>query len=372
MIRRVFQSPFFWLLLFFLIAELAADVINPYLNTPYAADVSRNPTPLRSWPEYLRAKPGITTAGKNVAIISNSQGAGKEMANPAFLYTAQLEQNFKLSGLDINIENWSLAGLRSGQIELLSMIAAQRNLDLLVIIAEIKSLDVKNSTRLGANGDDLDLVAGDRSLWPEIRNSQLLGKTKWNELLHRFLLLNSDLIRLRPYLLDILAQEAPPVTHRLIFGHRRSQHALKSVNLVKENALETEQPTGTRSRQDPKNFITVPASTWQKQFERNRLPTFHQLYPGLQQRLAGSDTKLLWLWMPVYPGASTVSLRQAAEPVYSTMCDEIIASGSTCINLTNSLPAENFITLSTSSHFNAVGHKAMSQLLRPVIENALY
>lgn len=367
------RSPFFWLLLLLLFAELTATLINPYNDVPYAADVSRNPTPLRGWPEYLRAKPA-TTNEQNVAIISNSQGAGKEMGSPESLYTALLEKDFKSSDHKLNIENWSLAGLRSDQIALLSMVAAERQLDLLVIIAEIKSLDVAGSTRLGANSDDLDLVAGNTSLWPEIRLSLLLGKTKRDELLHRFLLLNTNLVRLRPHLLDMLAEKMPTATHKLIFGHRRSQKALKSVNTSEKNPTEPDPPLiqKTRPRQDPVNYITVPTSTWQKQFERNRLPTFHKLYPGLQQRLSDVGTKLLWIWMPVYPGASTLALREGAAPTYSNICKEIQVSGVSCIDFTNSLPVDVFITLSTSSHFNAAGHKAMSELLRPVIENALY
>ena len=344
-------------------------MVNPYREVPAASEVPRNPLPLRGWPEFLRA--GSDSEGStNLAIISNSQGVGKEIGSAESTYPALLEQNFREAGRNINIENWSLSGLRTDQIELLSMVAAQRQIDLLIIVTGIKSLDIAGSTRLGANSDDLDLVAGNTSLWPEILSSQVLHGTKWDDLLLREITLGSDIVRLRPYLLDLLAAAIPPADHPLVFGRRRSQRALESINL--EAAKPTKSQGSSVVREPGKSAITVPAATWYKQFRRNRVPTFHALFPGLSHRLTNSKTKLVWIWMPVYPGANTADLRQGAAPVYSIICDEITVAGVTCLDLTNSLPADAYATLSASSHFNMQGQQAMTNLLYPVIDRALH
>lgn len=363
------HSPFFWFLAFLLLAELGAAIVNPYREIPAASEVARNPLPLRGWPEFLRTGPESLDS-TNLAIISNSQGVSKEVNSAESTYPALLEQNFRQAGHNINIENWSLSGLRTDQIELLSMVAAQRQLDLLIIITEIKSLDIAGSTRLGANSDDLDLVAGRIALWPEILNSQVLHEIKWDDLLLREITLGSDIVRLRPYLLDLLAAAIPSADHPLFFGHRRSQRALESINLAVANPAESQ--VNSVLRNPGKSAITVPAATWEKQFRRNRLPTFHALFPGLSHRLTNSKTKLLWIWMPVYPGANTADLRQGAAPVYSIICGEITVAGATCLDLTDSLPAEAYATLSASSHLNIQGQQAMSLLLYPVIERALH
>lgn len=344
-------------------------MVNPYRETPAASEVARNPLPLRGWPEFLRAGPESLDS-TNLAIISNSQGVGKEVGSAERTYPALLEQIFRDAGLKINIENWSLSGLRTDQIELLSMIAAQRQIDLLVIVTEIKSLDIYGSTRLGANSDDLDLVAGESSLWPEILSSQVLNEIRWDDLLLRNITLKCNIVRLRPYLLDLLAQEVPPANHSLVFGHRRSQRALESINHAVANPAKSQ--VSSVVREAGKSAITVPATTWEKQFRRNRLPTFQALFPSLQHRLTGSKKKLLWIWMPIYPGDNTADLRKGAAPVYSIMCDEITAAGASCLDLTDSLPADAYATLSASSHFNLQGQQAMTNLLYPVIERALH
>jgi hypothetical protein len=370
---KIFRSPFFWLFAFLLVVEFAATMVTPYRQAPAASGLARNPLPLRGWPEYLRA--GSETIGAiNVAIIGNSQGAGGEIEGAEHLYPALLEKAFKDAGRNINIENWSLVGLRTDQIELLSMIAAQRHLDLLLIVTEIKSLDIAGHTRLGANSDDLDLVAGKPILWPGIRASHVLHETKWDELLRRYMFLHSSMVRLRTHLLDLLARKIPPVAHPLLFGQRRSQRALDSVNTpVNPQFKANENSLGrNKTQENPVTGLSVPATTWEKQFRRNRIPTFNNLFPGLRRRLTDSGTTLIWIWMPIYPGANTASLRKGAEPIYSVICNEIRAAGTSCLNMTNSLPAENYITLSASSHFNPKGHEAMSRLLQPVIENALH
>lgn len=344
-------------------------MVNPYRETPAASEVARNPLPLRGWPEFLRAGPESLDS-TNLAIISNSQGVGKEVGSAERTYPALLEKSFRDAGRNINIENWSLSGLRTDQIELLSMVAAERQFDLLMIITEIKSLDISGSTRLGANSDDLDLVAGTSALWPGIFSSQVLLEIKWDDLLLRNMTLSSNIVRLRPYLLDLLAQEIPSAGHLLLFGHRRSQRALESINL--EIMAPANKTVISIAREPIKSAITVPAAIWEKQFRRNRLPTFHALFPGLYHRLSHSRTKLLWIWMPVFPGDNTADLREGAAPVYSIMCDEITAAGARCLDLTNSLPADAYATLSASSHFNLPGQQAMSHLLYPVIERALH
>jgi len=362
--RRAIRSPFFWFLALLLCGEVVASIYAPYRHLPTASETARNPLPLRGWPEHLRPGDGVRAA--NVAIVSNSQGVGMEVADPQDLYPHHLEQAFKATGHDVNIENWSVSGLRSDQIELLSMVAAERAMDLLVIVTEIKSLDVTGSTRLGANSDDLDLVAGHARFWPAILSSRLLGETRWDELLHRFLAVNSGIVRLRHYALDLLAAILPLEDHVLVFGHRRSRYALDPV------ASRPVTPGSDLPREEGVSYITVPAGTWETQFRRNRVPTFDKLFPQLDERLRESGTKLVWTWMPIYPGASTADMRAGAEPVYRDLCTRMSRAGVRCLDLTDALPATAFVTASASSHLNRTGHRTMADLLLPTIDDALH
>ncbi len=351
-------------LVLLLLAEIIVANLNPYRRYSTASETPRNPLPLRGWPEYLRE--GAGTSDVNVAIISNSQGVGLELADPAGVYSHLLEQRLVGRGRDINVENWSVSGLRSDQVELLSMTAAHRQLDLLVIVTEIKSIDIAGTTRLGANADDLDLVAGNPVYWPMIRNSPLLQDTDWDDLLRRFFTLNSAIVRLRPYAMDRLAAVLPPALHHSVFGHRRSRYALSPTAGPQTNrGSDTPRDTGT-------SVVGIPAGDWERQFRRNRVPTFEMLFRSIHPRLRDADTALLWIWMPIYPGEVTSALRRGGRPVYRDLCAKMSSAGVQCVDMTESLPAASFVTASASSHLNPAGHQAMAELLLPLIEDAIY
>ncbi len=362
------RTAFVLFLALLLSAEFVASRLSPYRLHPTASEAPRNPLPLRGWPEYL--KRGPSTSDTNIAIVSNSQGVGLELTDPENLYTQILERALVDRGRHTNVENWSISGLRSDQIELLSMTAARREIDLLVVVTEIKSIDIAGSTRLGANADDLDLIAGNPAYWPMILNSPLLHDTDWDKLLQRFFVLNSAIVRLRPYALDRFATLLPLDLHNTVFGHRRSRLALNPAG--PRQVTPASLITGDTSAGVNAGVAGVSAETWERQFRRYREPTFEKLFQSIHPRLRAAGTTLVWVWMPIYPGNVTSDLRIAARPVYGDLCAIMHEQKVRCVDLTESLPATSFFTASTSSHLNADGHLALSELLLPLIDDALH
>jgi len=142
MTKKITSSAFFWFLLGLSVVELVFHFSLPYHDQPAAADVHRNPTPMRGWPEYLRPVRADPGHARRIAIVGNSQAVGREINNEQILYAARLQALFDANNDAVKVENWSVEGLSSDQIELLSMQAARRGIDLLVIIVSPSSIDL--------------------------------------------------------------------------------------------------------------------------------------------------------------------------------------------------------------------------------------
>jgi hypothetical protein len=364
---RLLHSPFLWFFVAIAIAETLFHALLPYTELAATAAGRRNPLPLRGWPEYVAASAAPAgSPSTRVVVIGNSQGVAPELPRGERLFPALIEETLNGAGRNVAVINWSVVGLATDHLEVLSIEAARRGIDLVVIAASLKSLDIAGTTRLGASADDVDLLAGNPAAWPWYRDSLLAATTRADDLLLRAIYLGSALGRSRQYGRDLLAATISTRHHRFAFGATRSRRAQQTLAERRAAIPNAATPHGGL-RPDP-----VPAETWSRQFRHSRLPTFHALIPRLGARLKASGTRLLWVWMPIAPSLSNANLRRAAAPIYTETCAELAAAGIPCLDLMDSIPLEHFVSRGVSSHLDEDGHARVAALIAPAVNDALH
>jgi len=360
-VRRILQSPFGWLILIILILEAFAAIKVPYARQPKASTVYRNPTPHRGWPEYIKGQKGPHR--KLVIIISNSQGIGWESARPESLYTAELEKEFALLNIPVEIENWSNGGITTPDIELLSFKAIQRKPDLLLFILGYNNFDFPPQLYLDYSPSDINLLAGEPSFWPYLKDTTFFKNTTFDDIMRRFLLIHSALARSRIALYDALAEHIPLEYHKYIFGHSREP-------LIRLDEALERRPR-SRPLPPPKHILelanlALPALPVENM--RQRLETFNIFYPMLNKRLSKNHIPFIWVWMPV---ASEVFPRESKRVmrVFEIETGKLIHNSTAkYIDLTYALPGKYFYML---NHLDEDGHKALSKILLPIIKDGL-
>ena len=188
---------------------------SPYRHYPQASAVTRNPSALRGWPEYLQGQtlPDV----KRVAIIGNSQSTTWELEQDE-IYVAFLRKRFLDAGLSVAIENWSVDGLRSDQIELLMAQAIARSMDLVVISVSLSNINISREFRFDRHAADLDLLVANPEVWPWLDKTHSLAEISLEQKFWRRLQLLSALARSRTSIHDQFALWIPVKYHRDVFG----------------------------------------------------------------------------------------------------------------------------------------------------------
>lgn len=362
---RFDRSPFFWFLLVVAALELCTFVTLPYRDHPQAAQVNRNPTPLRAWPEYLS---GDSPADKDlVVLISTSQGLGLELPDDREIFFSGLRRRLAATHPDIVLENWSIAGLRTDQLELLSLQAAERRASLVVFLLSLGNIDEEWRFRLDVDAADLDLLAGDINLWPWMSDTALFGRTPYHDFLLRALLLNSSLGRSRIAVLDAVAERLPRERHRAVFGAVRPVNARLTI------------PARLQQQDDPIRFNSLfsrgpsrPAEYFERQYRRRRMPVFDAIYPGMQERFEHAGIDAVWIWTPLAAKGFQDTLLTGAAPLHREICRRMESDGWTCLDKTRALPLDHFLVGDIASHLNKKGHEALARILTPIVADAVH
>jgi len=321
---------------------------------------------MRGWPEYVRSS--AEHRAKRIAILGNSQAVGREIGDEQLLYSAQLQGLFKLNNVPVTVENWSVEGLSSDQIELLSMQAARRAIDLMVVIISPSSIDLSSHYRLGSQAPDVDLLAGSPLLWPLLSDAGFYPKLKYHDLLRRAVTLNSNTARSRVDLLDRLATTVPIDRHPFVFGQVRPIRAWRRIDVATGRNDSTR---NAASRPAPAYRGPQPA-VWNRELMKLRLPTFNKFYPALHARLKTHGVKLVWIWMPLSQPVWGPVIKEAATPFFAEICKKIHASGINCVDLNDALPDRAFRTPDVTSHLTVEGHRLAAERLYPLLRDAIY
>ena len=357
--RRV-RFPLTWCLLLLLVGEVVATVGSPYARTPRAQDVSRIPTNARGWPEYLN--PGESPAAWRVAVVGNSQATTRELADERQLFTALLNRRLAADGLPVLVENWSVDGLRSDQIELLMVQARTRGIDLLVLVVSVANLDLERNFRFDRHVADVDLLAGQPRAWPWLEHTTALADLSSHQIGWRWLQLGSALARSRTVVLDLVGQHVPARYHRQLFGRFLLTAPTQAIVAAPASPF----PSGASPRSPAPSERT---SAMLQQFRRSRLPTVERLVATARRLLVSEGTGFAWVWGPVRPWPDG-SVAHAVAPFAGEVCDSL--TDVPCLNLAELLPVERFFERRRSSHYDALGHQQVADVLHPLIVDELY
>lgn len=360
-------SPFLWLAALWLGTEALVSQLSPYTAQAPAREATRITYDTRGWPEYIR---GDKQSGERlVVLISNSQGLAEEFADSDLLYTQRMRDLARHAGLALNIENWAISGIRTDQIELLSMQAARRGADLVLLVLAPTNIDRLSDRRFGFHAADLHLMVGHPAIWPLLRDAAFIDAITYDDILLRSVFLASPVVRSRDRVLDRIAARLDSATQRLSFGHVRSRQAATPLAERPGAMLQDEEPAQTAPATRRPLGTREP---WERQFMDERLPVFRAFFPPLHQRLTDAGARLVWIWMPTTGSRFRESLWAAADPFHERICTEIREHGATCIDATGVLPPDHFLHDDPISHLNSQGHAAMADYLLAVILDVLH
>ena len=349
-----------WLLLILVLLEPAAFYFLPYRDHPAAGDVYRNPTDKRAWPEYLRERAGARD--RLVVLIGNSQAVGKEILDPGDIYFGLLKKQLSLGGYPVALENWSSGGLRTVDVELLSIQAIKRRAAQIIFVLSYRNVDHPFQLRLDYPSSDINLLAGDPFFWPYLRDTTFYPNTSLHDLLRRFFILHSNLLRLRIPIYDMLAAHLPSTVHRYVFGYRilpreqldptpRAPHVERVVDpryLVEADEAEKLPITG------PDMLL--------------RLATFTRFLDSLELRFSGTGIKCSLAWMPLARSSMDDAGHARLQSFIEAANRAAGAKGMDTYDFTDLVPGSNFYTY---SHMDAQGHRLLAEALLPIILNEL-
>lgn len=355
------NNPFVWFVCLVMVMNLVAWWILPYRKQPPAVEVYRNPLLMRGYPEYVR---GDHPWGKKlVVIISNSQAVGKEI--PAGkIYFALLRKELEKRGVPVQIENWSSGGIRTTDIELLTIQALERKVDLLIFVLGSSNFDMPSKLKLDYSSLDISLLAGKPSLWPYLKETTFWKNTTYHDILKRFFMLHSSLLRARIPVTDIMARITPKVWHKYFFGTVRKTR----------KAERLDDPRSVTEWKEPKKEEYIVKRKKYKGLSLGkdqliqRLETFRLFYQLFEKRLKTRKVRVVWIWMPyaveVFPKRALQTVRLFNQRA-STMIAE---SGVRCVDFTDSIPTDDYMTL---SHFDESGHKKFAKQMVQILTDEL-
>lgn len=360
----ILHSSFTWFVLMLLGLEWLAAANVPYHNDPTAAEVVRLERKRRGWPEYVAG--GSERERPLVVIISNSQGYGREMPDATQTWAGQLRASLVQRDPPIDIENWSSAGLHTGEIELLSMQAVERRADLVLYILAHRNVDLKGYVTLNTVGTDISLLAGRPSLWSALGDSEVGRRADWDDLLTRAILLNLQFGRARMPVLDYWAKHLTNAQEELVLGHVRAQER-KPIDKDEIETLTDEEMRRAWEKKGKASVFERVARLHTGEFE-SRLETLRRVHPPLQRRHDANGVPYLWIWVPTDVWQLPPEDLAAAQAFRARGSEIIAASGGRTQEWSERVPSDQFISL---NHFTRRGHATMAELVEELILDAL-
>ena len=369
-------GTFVWFALLLLAAELLAAWRLPYRHLPRAADVPRNVRSHRGFPEYLQPperRPGPVRGERPLAVvIGNSQAVGVELGDPEGIWFAHLRRRLSADaagGAPVHVENWSHGGLRTGELELLTLAALERGPDLLVFVLHFRNFDPLDDLRLSATSSDVPLLAGRPSLWPGLRGTLIEGELDLDARLLKAVLLHSSFARMRNPVLDRLSHVVPPPWHRAVFGHRRDpgdvfhegrRHSTEGMPTLERRARWVAQGGLDEALEEIARLDDVRVG--------RRAASATAVTASIARLAAAQGTPVVWVWGPVDGSVIPDALADRPRAFYAAATGAARATGARVVDLTDALPHDAFVSL---THFGVEGHQAMAALMEPVIRDAL-
>ena len=356
------RSAFPWFVLLLALGETLAWWSLPYQLGPTADETTRNPTKHRGWPEYLDVEDDERPL---VVLISNSQGVGGEVADREKIYAAFLGEH--LSDKGFRFENWATGGFRTTEIELLTIKAAQRGVDHLLVVLAVNNFDPPELLNLDYPFSDITLLAGEPGLWPYLGDTLFMENAKFEDLAVRFITWTRNLARSRMAVTDLVAAHTPLKWHPLVIGHEvRPGMRLDD---LKDPGISAYYPAVDLTVEELA-IRRAARKTMVRDYNRDqvarRFETFRQFYPLLNSRLEKSGTKLTWVWNPVALESTNKNGRSVRNRFYEQASSIIERSGARSHDMTDALESRYFLS---HGHFNESGHREFARMLIPILDD---
>lgn len=339
------------MLLFLVVLELVAGLVNPYRNAPTAEEYPRNAFFRRGWPEYLGSSDPA-----DVIVLGNSQSHGREVPAEK-IFPKLLRDRFAEASPPMTLENWAVYGRTPADLELLFLEAARRRPRLILYLATLGDYAIgPREYELGFTQHDTNLLVADPRLWASLAGTEFARYLAADDFLYRLLAGNLDLVRLRTFVLDYLASRMHPVEYVILMGHKRNVDNLEydwSVDNTPELALE--------------HGFRLPNPPSRQTMDR-RLASLPALVEDMEQLTAQRRIPLLWVWQPIADALLTREQSREARRFYVLATQVLRNHGVQVVDLRDLVPADHYYT---ASHFDPRGHQLMAEALEPLILDAL-
>ncbi|MEM7548930.1 MAG: hypothetical protein AAF363_04615 [Bacteroidota bacterium] len=357
--KSYLSNPILIIVGLFLVIELIATMFSPFRNYPNASNALRNPKMKEGWPEYLEGRGKVDD--KSAVIITNSQGYGVEFKNPDSIYFSFLKERLKQNSPGLEVENWALTGLRTADIELMTIKAQLRNVDYIFLILHWDNFDYKNEINLTYPNTDVNLLIGDIKSWDLLEHTLVQESFDNEDVIERFVRLRINTLRLRtPFYRKISKYFS---IEDQIFYLGQPFRLERGADVRDENF-----------RSDLKKRIERKKYKGQKDRDVNikqvteRLATFYDFNMLLSKRLKETGTKLVYIWAPIAWERVPERNVNSSKIFYDSASLFLSKLDISNIDLTNKVNSRYFLT---KGHFTKEGHQYFSDILTPIIQGEL-
>ncbi len=354
--KSVLKNSFFILLILLAAFEGYWSVNLPYSKAIPAAFVVRNEFNKRAWPEFTSGKKNSNQ--KLAVLIGNSQSCGYEYASDSsVIYPYFLRKN--LTGSKIVIENWSIRGIRTPDIEILTTKAMAKGADIVILSLNPTNFDAPENINLSFPNTDVKLLLSDWKIYRTMKSSLLAKHLTFETWLSMKVTLSSNLIRSRTPVFTSLAEGLSLNDQIFYFGNPITRN-------LNPDLLKTK---NFRDRINHKANLNEIQATKEAEFIQ-RVSTFMQFCRYLKMRveLLRFKGKIVFVWQPI--GMSKIPDEDARlmNAFNHIACSSKELNGFGFYNHTNALPVEVFETF---AHFDAAGHKLYAEKLTLLIQDEL-
>jgi hypothetical protein len=317
------------------------------------------------WPEYLSGK-GQTDAPLAI-LISSSQGYSQEIKEPEKIYFAKLKDSLQTIIPDLQMANWSVPGIRTVDLELLTLQAYVREADYIFYVISFGNFDDEQNVRLSYTSNDINLLAGQPSFWPLEKYTMYGDKCQLEDRLERWLTLNSKLVRSRDIIYDQWGKKIALEQHLFFFGNYYDMDLqMNDVNLNQIwKTMDQTDLTQKKQRNRMKNYMRV-------QFRDEPIATastFLKFNENLHNLFEDTDTKIYYVMSPSPPGKFNTSSGIIGDFFEAFETCELREGQFFRYQLNTEVPSEYF--QEKGSHFNEEGHTYFASMLFNLIKDGL-
>lgn len=332
-----------------------------YLNLPYskaipAAFVTRNEFNKRAWPEFTSGQKPINQ--KLAVLIGNSQSCGYEYASDSsVIYPYFLKRD--LYNSNILLENWSIRGIRTTDIEILTTKAMVKGADLVILSLNPTNFDAPENINLSFPNTDVKLLLSDWEIYRAMQNSLLAKHLTFETWLNMKVTCSSNLIRSRTPVFTSMSDGLTLNDQIFYFGNPITRN-------LNPDLLKTK---NFRNRINHKTDLKEIQATKEAEFIQ-RVSTFMQFCRFLKMRAESLQFKgeIVFVWQPIGMAKVPYDDARLMNAFNHIACSSKEINGFTFYNHVNALPVQVFETF---AHFDATGHKLYAGKLALLIKNEL-